>query len=305
MEKKVIIKINAAKAHSTVGVSKNIKKETPAKYGYTTIDLNRICVYSHTYENEDKPFYIGQGRLSRAFNFLNRDKSWKTKVQDETKVKVNILYIDISIEESITLEKKLIAKYGRIDNNTGCLVNGNDGDTAIGCKGSSNFFYDKHLYDKDNGNFGNKYSLNSLSIPIIQIDILGNIVKHWASATEAEEKGNFNASCIGNCCLGKRYLHKSYQWIFEKDYDCSKKYIYIPGKTCPRIYICLNLYGDYIKTYYNNDELISDGFNPKMVNKVANGINKSHKNYVFIDFFKMSDKDKQKCIDNNLIEICD
>lgn len=42
-----------------------------------------------------------------------------------------------------------------------------------------------------------------------------------------------------------------------------------------------------------------------MVNKVANGINKSHKNYIFIDFFKMSNEDKQKCIDNNLIEIRD
>ena len=101
MEKKLIIKINAVKSHSTVGISKNTNKDVPSKYNYSTSDLNRICVYSHTYENEDKPFYIGQGRLSRAFNFLNRDKSWKNKVQDLSKVKVNILYIDISIEESI------------------------------------------------------------------------------------------------------------------------------------------------------------------------------------------------------------
>lgn len=305
MEKKFNIKIDAVKAHSTLGISNKSNKETPSKYGYSTSDLNRICVYSHVYDNESNPFYIGQGRLSRAFNFINRDKSWKHKVQDESKVKVNILYIDITIEESINLEKELIAKYGRIDNKTGCLVNGNDGDTAIGCKGSSNFFYDKHLYGKDNGNFGNKYLSNPLSIPVIQLDILGNIIKHWSSATEAEEKGKFNAGCIGGCCLGKRLLHKSYQWIFEKDYDSTKQYIYIPGKTCPRIYLCLTIYGDYIKTYYNNDELISDGLNPKMVNKVANGINKSHKNYIFIDFFKMSNEDKQKCIDNNLIEIRD
>lgn len=305
MEKKLIIKLDVVKAHSTVGISNKLNKETPSKYGYSTSDLKRICVYSHTYDDETNPFYIGQGRLSRAFNFLSRDKSWKNKVKDESKVKVNILYIDISIEESINLEKELIAKYGRIDNNTGCLVNGNDGDTAIGVKGSSNFFYNKHLYGKDNVNFGNKYSSNSLSIPIIQIDILGNIVKHWASATEASEKGDFDAGCIAACCLNKRYLHKSYQWIYEKDYNNTKDYSYIPGKTSPRIYLCLDIYGNYIKTYYNNDELISDGFNPKMVNKVSNGINKSHKNYKFVDFFYLSKSDKTEAINKGYINIRD
>lgn len=304
MEKKFIIKINAVKAHSNVGISKKSNKDIPSNYGYFTSDLNRICVYSHTYNNEDKPFYIGQGRLSRAFNFLNRDKSWKEKVQDESKVKVNIIKIDISIEDSIKIEKELIAKYGRIDNNTGCLVNGNDGDTAIGCKDQSNFFYNKHFYGKDNGNFGNKYSSNSLSIPVLQLDIFGNIIKRWTSATEAEEKGNFSSSCISSCCIGKRYLHKSYQWVFEKDFVKDKDYTYVPGKTCPRIYICIDIYGNYIKTYYNKDELISDGFNPNLVNQVANGNKKTHKKYVFVDFFKLSKEDKQVCIDDKIVEIC-
>lgn len=305
MEQKFTIKINAIKAHSNVGINKKSNKTIPSDYGYSTSDLNRICVYSHIYDNEDKPFYIGQGRLSRAFNFLNRDKSWKEKVKDESKVKVNIIEIDISIEKSIEIEKELITKYGRIDNNTGCLVNGNDGDTAIGCKGEFNFFYNKHLYGKDNGNFGNKYSSNPLSIPVLQLDIFGNIVKRWDSATEAEEKGNFHAGCIGGCCLGKRYLHKSYQWIFEKDFIKDKDYTYIPSRTSPRIYICMDVYGNYIKTYYNKDEIISDGFNPNLVNQVANGTKKTHKNYVFVDFFKLSKEDKQVCIDKKIIEIRD
>lgn len=305
MDKKFVIKVKPIKAHSTRGIQNHSKAEIPSKYGYKTSDLQRICVYSHTYNNEDKPFYIGQGRLSRAFNFLNRDKSWKNKVQDISKVKVTILNIDISIEESVKIERELIAKFGRIDIGTGCLVNGNDGDTAIGCAGESNYFYNKHLYGKDNGNYGNKYALNPLSIPVVQIDILGNVVKHWSSAAEAEEKEGFSAGCISSCCLNKRYLHKSYQWVYEKDFKEDKDYTYIPRRTSPRIYLCLTLYGDYVKTYYNNDELISDGFNPKMVNKVANGINKSHNNYVFADFFKLSKEDKQKCIEQKLIEIRD
>ena len=305
MDKKFVIKIKPIKAHATRGIQNCSKDEIPSKYGYKTSDLQRICVYSHTYDNEDKPFYIGQGRLSRAFNFLNRDKSWKNKVQNISKVKVTILNIDISIEESVKIERELIAKFGRIDIGTGCLVNGNDGDTAIGCAGESNYFYDKHLYGKDNGNYGNKYSLNPLSVPVVQIDILGNVVKHWASAAEAETVGGFDAGCISHCCLKKRYIHKSYQWVYEKDFNKDNDYTYKPGRTCARIYLCLTLYGDYVKTYYNNDELISDGFNPKMVNKVANGINKSHNNYVFADFFKLSKEDKQKCIEEKLIEIRD
>lgn len=298
-------KIKGVKAHQNVGISSKVVGETPSKYGYTTSDLNRICVYSHTYDNENNPFYIGQGRLSRAFNFLNRDKAWKQKVINIEKVKVTILHIDISIEESIKIEKELISKYGRLDNNTGCLVNGNDGDTGIGARNKDNYFYDKHFYGKENGNYGNKYSKNSLSVPVVQIDILGNVVKHWASATEAAELGDFDAGCIGSCCRKQRHIHKSYQWIYESEFDETKDYTYIPGRTNSRIYICLDIYGNYKKTYYSNDELISDGFTPRLVNQVANGIKKTHANYIFRDFFKLSKIDKQKCIDNNLIKIRD
>lgn len=298
-------KIKSIKAHQNVGISNKVIGDTPSKYGYSTSDLNRICVYSHTYDNEDKPFYIGQGRLSRAFNFLSRDNAWKQKVINIEKVKVTILYIDISIEESIKLEKDLISKYGRLDNNTGCLVNGNDGDTCIGSRNKYNYFYGKHFYGKENANYGNKYSKNSLSVPIIQIDILGNVVKHWASATEAAELGNFDASCISACCRKQRHIHKSYQWIYENEFDETKDYTYYPGRTNSRIYLCLDIYGNYKKTYYSKDELILDGFNPKVVNQVANGTKKTHANYIFKDFFKLSKIDKQKCIDNNLIEIRD
>lgn len=277
-------------------VSKHVK-EVPSNYGYSVSDLNRICVYSHVYDNEDKPFYIGQGRLSRAFNFLNRDKAWKNKVKDVRKVKVDIIKIDISIEESIKIEKQLIKQYGRIDNNTGCLVNGNDGDTAIGQKGENNYFYNKHLYKEENGNYGNKYDKNPLSIPIIQIDIFGNIVKRWASATEAEEIGGFSSGCISGCCLGKRHIHKGYQWIFEKDYNSSKDYELKPHKTLKAIIIKTDIYGNYVKTYYNNEELINDGYIPKNVQQVTSGHKKSHRGYKFVNFIKLSKEDKLKYID--------
>ena len=59
MDKKFVIKVKPIKAHSTKGIQNRSKVEIPSKYGYKTYDLQRICVYSHTYDNEDKPFYIG------------------------------------------------------------------------------------------------------------------------------------------------------------------------------------------------------------------------------------------------------
>ena len=79
------IKLKSIKSHASHGKGNVNKTEIPSKYGYTTADLNRICVYSHVYDNEENPFYIGQGRLSRAFNFTNRDNAWKSKVIDINK----------------------------------------------------------------------------------------------------------------------------------------------------------------------------------------------------------------------------
>lgn len=73
-----------------------------------------------------------------------------------------------------------------------------------------------HLFGEDNGNYGNKYEFNSLSIPILQIDILGNIVREWSSATEASEKGNFHAGPIAACCKGKRHIYISVANIDRK-----------------------------------------------------------------------------------------
>lgn len=282
-----------------------IKKDVPSNYGYTLNDLNRICVYSHVYNNENKPFYIGQGSIQRAFNFTNRNKSWHNKAIDVSKVKVNILHIDISIEESIKIETELIKQYGRLDDNTGCLVNGNDGDTSIGQKGELNYFFNKHFYKEQNSNYGNKYNKNPNSIPVIQIDILGNIVKEWSSATEASEIGGFHAGCIAKCCNKERRLHKMYQWIYKSDYSKLQDYRYKPGYTSSRIYICYNIYGNYVKTYYNNNELITDGFKPKNVNQVAHGQKHTHLGYIFKDFFNMNNIDKKRLIDDGCINIRD
>lgn len=285
-----------------VAKKKVIKKETPKTHGFSTVDYKRLCVYAHYYDNEDKPFYIGQGTIARAFSFSKsiRNKLWKNKVKQESLVHIKILNIDITEEESIKIEKELIKKYGLLVNNTGCLTNENNG--GKNCQiGKDNYFYNKHFYKENNGNYNNKYSYNSLSIPILQINVLGEIVKEWASATEAEEKGNFIASCINQCCNGKRHIHKWFQWVYKKDYDANKDYEYKPGLTNEKLYILESVYHDLkgnrvIIKAYGSKELTKKGFNRNKVSDVINGRAKTHKGYYCIDFFNSPKEIKEKYI---------
>lgn len=69
----------------------NFATDVPSKHGFHLNDLNRICVYLHYYDNEINPFYVGQGSINRAFSFSRRNKLWKEKVIDITKVFLNFL----------------------------------------------------------------------------------------------------------------------------------------------------------------------------------------------------------------------
>lgn len=282
---------------------KKSRINTPSANGYNVKDLKRICVYEHYYDDEKLPFYVGQGYVSRAFSFNHkiRNRSWNNKVKDINLIKVKIVNIDITVEESINIEKELIKKYGRLDNNTGVLTNENDG--GKNCQiGKDNYFYDIHFCGENNPNYGNKYNLNNNSIPVLQIDIFGNIVKEWASAREAEEIGGYYCGCISACCKGKRHLHKFYQWIYKSDYDKNNNYEYVPGKTNEIIYIAESIY--YIKgfnpkpiVFVSNKELRDNGFNPNIVNQVSNGTKRTHKGYKFKNYFKLSREEKEKYFD--------
>jgi group I intron endonuclease len=63
------------------------------------------------------------------------------------------------------------------------------------------------------------------SNPILQIDKVGNIIKRWNSAREADRESNgyFNHAKIGECCSKKRKTHRKYYWIKECDYINLKK----------------------------------------------------------------------------------
>ena len=255
--------------------------------------MNEYYVYLHKIENGNV-FYVGQGKRYRHKQTKGRSKRWHD-IYNNNKCKVIIYKRNLTLEESLLLEKELILKYGRIDNNTGTLINSNDG--GIGLKGKDNYFYNRPLYKEDNGNYGNKYEKNPLSIPIYKLNLNGVIVKEYASARQAEEVDNYIGKCISGCCRKKRKLHKGFQFIFKKDYISKEHHVYIPSKTEKKPIVALRVEDGIYKIYkyYNQlKEVTVDGFSKSSVEKRLNRYDKFHRGYCFfyLDYLPIDIKNK-------------
>lgn len=69
-----------------------------------------------------------------------------------------------------------------------------------------------------NPNYGNRGKSNPISIPILQLDLFGNIINLWYGAKEAERECGFDASTITKCCKGKKLTHKGFRWVYLDNY---------------------------------------------------------------------------------------
>ena len=88
-------------------------------------ETNSNCLYLHT-TLDGKIFYVGIGRIKRAYSKSNRNIYWSNIVNKHNYI-VNILVENISWERACELEKLMISFYGRRDLGLGCLVNMTDG----------------------------------------------------------------------------------------------------------------------------------------------------------------------------------
>lgn len=86
--------------------------------------MRNKCVYQHK-TKDNKIFYVGSGNLNRPFEIMGRSKEWFEKINNG--YIIEIIADKLTLEESLILENILILEYGRINNNTGILVNKNNG----------------------------------------------------------------------------------------------------------------------------------------------------------------------------------
>jgi len=94
-------------------------------------------LYRHIRLDTGQPFYIGIGKnLARAYQQYKRTSYWK-RIIEKYNYEVEILFDDLTYEEACEKEKEFIKLYGRIDNDTGILVNLTDGgEGSVGFKHS-------------------------------------------------------------------------------------------------------------------------------------------------------------------------
>lgn len=92
-------------------------------------------LYTHTRLDKNEIFYVGISNRKdkkRAYNTKTRTSIWHNIV-NKTEYRVDILFDNLTWEEACIKEKELISLYGRININTGILVNLTDGgEGAIG-----------------------------------------------------------------------------------------------------------------------------------------------------------------------------
>lgn len=165
--------------HRKVTTSSNKIKDVPLKYGYHLEDYKRHVVYEHYYNDEELPFYVGEGTLGRAFVLCGnrRTSEYNNKAKDINLIRVNIVAIDVSLEEALDLETKLINKYKKVSDG-GSLVN----------------------VDYRRG--GGRRETNEKKV--YQFDKLGNLLAEYSSIMAASEATGINNGNIGSCCAGRK-----------------------------------------------------------------------------------------------------
>ena len=92
--------------------------------------MKSYVVYIHRRVCDLRPFYVGKGLISRAYNFIDRGEYWK-RTASKYGVVVDIVHYGLQEWYALELEKELIAYYGRKDLGYGPLVNFTDGGEGL------------------------------------------------------------------------------------------------------------------------------------------------------------------------------
>jgi len=120
------------------------------------------------------------------------------------------------------------------------------------------------------------------SIPILQIDMNGNIINEWSGAREAAKELNIAQSCIWRCVnhIERNYTYKTFIWLDKKEYKDFNLNNYIKNNQAKKI----NQYDfnmNLIKTWDSAWGTLKYGFDSSSVIKCCKGKKKSHKEFIW------------------------
>ena len=185
---------------------------------------NNAYVYTHKRLDKDCIFYVGIGssaNYKRAYQTHKRNDHW-TRVNNLTKIEVEVLFDGLTLGVANYYEKYLIATYGRVNKGTGTLVNMTDGGDGVrgwviteeGRKRMS--LAKKGIVRSAETRLKSKLAQ---AYPVIQMTREGEFIREWDCATTASQElfGIKTSSKIGNCCRGSRKTHKNFTWKYKNN----------------------------------------------------------------------------------------
>lgn len=197
-------------------------------------------VYRHIRLDNNKPFYIGIGiteGYKRAYSEKDRNKYWKNIV-DKAPYEVEIMLDNLTWEEACEKEIEFITLYGRKDLNEGTLVNmtsGGDGvkGKIMGFEQKNKISLSKKGHECYNDIERNKkiskalkgipqtYHIESVikakSIPVLQYNKQGNLIKEWFSGKEAARTLKLQQAGINGACKGKYKSAGGFIWKYKNE----------------------------------------------------------------------------------------
>lgn len=176
-------------------------------YVYVYLDPRKPGVFKYDeFEFEFEPFYVGKGTKSRLLRHLKNEKTNPIKVNKIRKIKslglepiIIKIKDNISNEESLEVEVRLIKSIGRSCKKEGPLTNYTEGgETYIGYKHQEDY-------------------IESLYRPVIKYDLSGNKIEEYKSVKEAGEKNNVHPQTISQICSGGIKIYKNKFIFLYKD----------------------------------------------------------------------------------------
>lgn len=91
------------------------------------------------------------------------------------------------------------------------------------------------------------YNGRDISTPVVQLNLNGEFITEYETATEAARCTNIERRNISACCCRDQKTAGGFMWIKKIDYDPNKKYVYKHNKKSAVVQLTLS--DEYIQTY--------------------------------------------------------